>query len=79
MDIGRALEVIRTKRKMSRANLAESSGLTRMSVFRVEVGRQDPTLGTLERLAKALDVSLTHIVRQALMDGSQGRQRRTKK
>ena len=66
MDIGGAVADIRTKRKMSRAELAEVSGLTRMTVFRIETSRQDPTIGTVERLATALGVSPLLVIGRAL-------------
>ncbi len=68
MIIGNVVREIRARRGMSKVELAKASGLSRMSIFRIETGRQDPTLGTVERLAKALEVSMLTLVRKALED-----------
>jgi len=47
------LKRLRAERKMSQANLAEKSGVSREYIARLELDQQDPTLGTLEKLAKA--------------------------
>ena len=86
MIIGNVVREIRARRGMSQVELAEASGLTRMSIFRIETGRQDPALGTVERLAKALGVSMLTLVRRALEDGGgkgrkmrgRGKQRRNR-
>ena len=52
------LKELRAKRKMSQADLSEASGLSREYIARLELGQQDPTLGTLEKLAKALKVKV---------------------
>ena len=41
---------------MSQAELAQRAGLTRVYVTRLEAGRQDPSLSTINALAKALGV-----------------------
>ena len=77
MIIGNVVREIRARRGMSKVELAKASGLSRMSIFRIETGRQDPTLGTVERLAKALEVSILTLVRKALEDrGGKGRKMR---
>jgi transcriptional regulator with XRE-family HTH domain len=56
---------IRARRErvgMSQAELAKRSRLSRGYLIRLEAGRQDPTLGTLERLAKALGVKVRALV-----------------
>ena len=57
------LRRLRTQRKMTRAALAAKAKLSRMHVGRLEAGRQDPTLGTVERLADALRVTVTRLLR----------------
>jgi transcriptional regulator with XRE-family HTH domain len=56
------LKQLRAKRKMSQADLAKSSGVSREYIARLELGRQDPTLGTLEKLAKALKVKAAKLI-----------------
>jgi transcriptional regulator with XRE-family HTH domain len=57
------LQRLRKARRWSQSQLAEKAGLSREYVTRIERGRQDPTLGTLERLAKALKVKLVDVVK----------------
>ena len=47
---------------MSQAGLAEKSGVSREYIARLELGHQDPTLGTMQKLAKALKVKVTELV-----------------
>lgn len=50
------LKQLRKRRKMSQEQLAEKAGVSRSYLARVETARQDPTLSTIEKLAKALRV-----------------------
>lgn len=52
------LKRLRAQRKMSQADLAKVSGVSREYIARLELGQQDPTLGTMEKLAKALKVKV---------------------
>jgi transcriptional regulator with XRE-family HTH domain len=56
------LKRLRADRKISQAGLAEKSGVSREYIARLELGRQDPSLGTLQKLAKALKVSVGKLV-----------------
>jgi transcriptional regulator with XRE-family HTH domain len=56
------LKQLRTEREMSQRELAERAGISREYVTRLEAARQDPTLGTLEKLAKALKVKVTELL-----------------
>ena len=44
---------------MSQAALAQKAGITREYVNKFEGGKYDPTLGTVQRLAKVLGVKWT--------------------
>lgn len=46
----------RAKRKLSQRDLADLSGVSREYIARIELGQHDPTVSTLEKLAKALKV-----------------------
>lgn len=48
---------------MSQRELAEKAGLSREYVLRLEGAQQDPTLGTLEKIAKALGVPVGALVK----------------
>ena len=54
---------LRERRDMSQEQLAERAGISRTYLARLETARQDPTLGTLEKLAKALKVKVTELLR----------------
>ena len=47
---------------MSRAQLADEAGISRQYVRSLELGEYDPTLGTLQKIAKAFGVKLTELV-----------------
>jgi transcriptional regulator with XRE-family HTH domain len=47
---------------MSQADLSNRSGVSREYVARLELGQEDPTLGTLEKLAKALKVKVEKLL-----------------
>jgi transcriptional regulator with XRE-family HTH domain len=52
------IKALRAKRKITQAELAERAGISHGYLARLETGRQDPTITTLEKLAKALGVNL---------------------
>jgi transcriptional regulator with XRE-family HTH domain len=56
------LQELREKRGMSQRDLAEKSGVSREYIARLETAKQDPTLSTLEKLAKALGVKVTRLL-----------------
>jgi transcriptional regulator with XRE-family HTH domain len=56
MDIGRRLKLMRQSRGYSQGDIEKRSGLLRSYISRVEGGYTTPSLATLERFAKALDV-----------------------
>lgn len=61
--LGRRLQKLREERDMSRAELAEAAGISREYVRRLEAGEYDPTVGMIQRLAKALGVPLTELLK----------------
>lgn len=56
------LKKIRVGKKLSQAALAKRVGLSREYVNKIEAGRYDPPLSTLEALAKVLKVSVARLV-----------------
>ena len=50
------------EKDLSRQELAEKAGLSREYVRLLEAGLYDPTVGTMERLAKALGVPVTELL-----------------
>lgn len=56
--IGEALRRWRTARGLSQRALAARAGVDYTSIARIETGRQDPTVGSLARLAKGLGTTV---------------------
>lgn len=63
--LGRTIKVARGVRKMKAHALAEDIGVAAANVSAIETGKSLPTLGTLQRIAKVLDVPMWQLVRQA--------------
>jgi transcriptional regulator with XRE-family HTH domain len=61
-EVGKRLKKLREAKGMTQAALAEKADLSRGYLIRLEAGRQDPTLATLERLAEALDMPLRKLI-----------------
>ena len=56
------LKRLRADREMTQEALAKKAGIARTYLARLELGQQDPTLGTLRKLAKALKVTVGKLV-----------------
>ena len=61
-QMGRRLQKLRKERDMSRAELADLAGITRQYIRQLEAGLSDPTVGTLQKIAKALGVPVTELL-----------------
>jgi transcriptional regulator with XRE-family HTH domain len=60
--MGARIRRLRKAKGMSQAALAKGARLTRVYVTRLEAGRQDPSLSTINSLAKALGVPVTELL-----------------
>lgn len=56
------LRQIRKQRGMTQEALAKASGVSRGYLSRLEMGRHDPPLSRLRRLAKVLEVTVGDLV-----------------
>ncbi|WEV58961.1 helix-turn-helix transcriptional regulator [Bifidobacterium sp. ESL0728] len=56
--MGRRISDLRRQQGLTQEQLAEKSGLDRVSVGYIEQGRRSPKLSTLYTLAKALDCGI---------------------
>jgi transcriptional regulator with XRE-family HTH domain len=54
---------LRQARGMTQEQLAEKTGVTREYIARLEAGRYDPSLSTIEKLAKALKVKASELLK----------------
>jgi transcriptional regulator with XRE-family HTH domain len=61
--MGRRLKRLRDAKGLSQEMLAKKVGVSREYVNRLEAGRHDPTVGMLQRLAKALGVPVTELLK----------------
>lgn len=60
--IAMRIKAERAKRKITQAELAERAGISHGYLARLETGRQDPTITTLEKIAKALRVKVSALL-----------------
>lgn len=58
-ELGRTVRELRESAGWSQTELAKAAGMTQSAVARFEAGGTVPTLTVLERLANALDATLT--------------------
>jgi len=61
--MGRRLKALRVAKDLSRQALAAKAGLSREYIRKLEAGEYDPTVGTLQKIAKALGVPVTELLR----------------
>jgi DNA-binding XRE family transcriptional regulator len=60
---GRRLQYLRKKKGMKQIDLAVHTGLARTHLSRLENGRKEPCLRTLEELATALDMKPWELIK----------------
>jgi transcriptional regulator with XRE-family HTH domain len=61
-QMGKRIQALRKKLNLSRQQLAERADVSREYIRKLEAGGYDPTVGTLQRIAKALGVSLAELI-----------------
>jgi transcriptional regulator with XRE-family HTH domain len=57
-ELAARVKYLRDLRQLSQAELAKLSGVSQATVAQIESGRKDPSVTTLRKLAKALDVTI---------------------
>ena len=62
-DVGQRIARLREQRGITQEALADKAGIHRVSLANIERGAKQPTLDSLERLAKALRVSLLDLLK----------------
>jgi transcriptional regulator with XRE-family HTH domain len=63
IKLGQNLRKIRTKKKMTQGDLASALNVDRAYISNIENGRMNPTLSTLEKLAGALGISSSELLK----------------
>jgi transcriptional regulator with XRE-family HTH domain len=58
MVIGERLKALREQKKMSQGDIEKHTGLLRVYISRVENGHTVPSIGTLEKFARALELPM---------------------
>jgi transcriptional regulator with XRE-family HTH domain len=61
--LAHAIQRRRLERRLTQEELAAKAGITRGYLARLETGRHEPTLTTLQRLAKALKVTVADLIK----------------
>jgi transcriptional regulator with XRE-family HTH domain len=61
INIGQQIQKLRETRGLSQQDLAAKCNFEKSNMSRLEAGRVNPTLSTLEKVAKALEVSLVEL------------------
>ena len=61
--LGMQIATMRNARELTQEALARKAGISLGYLARLETGRQDPSLATLRKLAKALKVKLADLLK----------------
>lgn len=61
--LGENLRKLRIKRALSQGDLADALGVDPAYISNIENGRMNPTLSTLEKIAKALGISSSELLK----------------
>ncbi len=59
---GKRIKIERIKQEISQEKLAELSGLHRTTLGSIENGKTSPTLDSIARIAKALNLTLSELL-----------------
>jgi transcriptional regulator with XRE-family HTH domain len=62
-QMGARIRRLRKAKRMSQQDVADKARLTRVFITRVEAGQQDPSLSTINAIARALDVSAADLMK----------------
>lgn len=57
-----SVKILRLKNRLSQEELAEKSGVSAIAISRIELGKQNPKPETLEKIAKALGVTVSYLL-----------------
>lgn len=71
VEFGKHVRFLRRIHGMTQGDLAERVGVERTSITNIEGGNQNPTLGTVERIANAFGVHAFQLLRGIETDGGQ--------
>lgn len=66
--ISKKIKLERTKKGLSQEKLALEAGLSRNAIWKIETNRVSPTLDTLEKIAKALEIDFMTLIDVSKVD-----------
>lgn len=61
INVGQQIQKLRESKGLSQQDLAAKCNFEKSNMSRLEAGRVNPTLSTLEKVAKALEVTLVEL------------------
>ena len=59
--IGQKIKLLRLERKISQQDLAAACNFEKSNLARIDSGRTNPTVGTLEKISQALNVPISKL------------------
>ena len=75
--LGNAIQRLRKAYNMSLGDLSEQSGVAKSIISQIERNETNPTIGTVQRLSKALDTTVDAVLKQDDAPNFLGRQTRS--
>lgn len=60
--LGKTIKIERVKKDLTQEKLADRSGLTMLTISTIELGRSAPSIITLSKIAKGLDMRLCDLL-----------------
>tara|TARA_B100000508_G_C11463280_1_gene280256 strand:+ start:1878 stop:2084 length:207 start_codon:yes stop_codon:yes gene_type:complete len=63
LQLGKNLKRIRTEKGISQGDIVRTLGVSRSFISNIENGKTNPTLATIAKLAKALDVPIEDLIK----------------
>lgn len=60
-SIGQRIKEIRNEKKISQQDLASKCNFEKSNMSRIEAGRTDPKISTLDKIAKGLEVEIAEL------------------
>lgn len=75
LTIGDHILLLREQRGLTQAQFARLTGVPQPNLSNIEKGKQDITVGTLRRLAQALDVPITYFFEEPTLSSQWTRER----
>ena len=68
LNIGYNIVLARHNKGFSQKSLSKKSTISRSTLSKIELGNQDPTIKTLEKISKSLDIKLEDLVNPNITD-----------